>query len=113
MMNDVCIKHYKCFKKPTIKIGKLSGKPVTSSGLLSILHQIKKLNKQYYSFYFFNTPLSEKKSKPTVHLMKSIEYSLTSISIDCQLLYRQQCLILKIDIFLFYSQNIPFIVFKF
>lgn len=48
MMSDVCIKHYKYFKKPTIKIVKFSGKPVTSSGLLLMLHQIKKLNKQYH-----------------------------------------------------------------
>lgn len=45
-----------------------------------------------------------KKNKPTLHPMKSIEYSLTSFSIDYQVLYRQQCLILKLDIFLFYSQ---------
>lgn len=34
MMNDVCIKHYKCIKKATIKTVKFSGKAVTSSGLL-------------------------------------------------------------------------------
>lgn len=44
MMNDVCIKHFSCFKKPTIKT--FSRKLVLSSGLHQILHQIKKQNKQ-------------------------------------------------------------------